>query len=332
MTNQLNIKMAFILDPLDQLNPKKDSSIAMIEAALKKGWDCYSIQLNDLFVEDGTAYAKAEQITLNQEQITIRPWYHITDSIITKLSNFHVIQMRKEPPFDMEFIFATYMLELAEKEGSWVINKPQSLRDANEKMFITHFPQCIPKTLITRKINDIKAFLQTYNDIIIKPLDASSGSSIFRLTKNDPNLNVILETMTEFESSYTMIQQYIPEITQGDKRILLVNGKAPTHSVARMAQEGETRANLAKGATAQVKPLSEKDLWLVSQITPTLKAKGIFFCGLDVIGDYITEINVTCPTCVRELDQATGYNAADELMTFIEQNYSSYCEKNNEKR
>ncbi|TNF69273.1 MAG: glutathione synthase [Gammaproteobacteria bacterium] len=316
-----NLKMAFILDPLDQLNPKKDSSIAMIESALKKGWQCYSIQMNDLYIQDGSAYAKAYPITLNDHFITAKVWYKIDQPIITKLENFHVIQMRKEPPFDMEFVFATYILELAERKGSWIINKPQSLRDANEKMFITHFPQCIPATLITRSACDIKDYLYEHGDIILKPLDGSSGSSIFKLNRSDPNINVIIETITAFESRYTMIQRYIPEITQGDKRILLVNGKAPTHSVARIAKEGETRANLAKGAQAIVKPLTDRDHWLVEQVVPTLQAKGIVFCGLDVIGEYITEINITCPTCVRELDFGTGYNAADELMNFIESNY-----------
>ncbi|MCF6764876.1 glutathione synthase [Thiotrichales bacterium 19S3-7] len=319
MSTQL--KMAFILDPLDSLNAKKDSSIAMIESALKKDWQCYSIQMNDLFVEDEIAYAKAYPITLSDHFITNKTWYNVKQPIITKLEAFNVIQMRKEPPFDMEFVFATYILEKAEKKGTWIINKPQSLRDANEKMFITNFPHCIPSTLITRSADDIKTFLNKHDNIILKPLDGNSGSSIFKLTKNDPNINVIIETITQFESRYTMIQRFIPEIAEGDKRILLVNGKAPSHSVARIAKKGETRANLAKGAQAVVKPLTDRDRWLIEQVAPTLQAKGIVFCGLDVIGEYITEINVTCPTCVRELDFGTGYNAADELMNFIELNY-----------
>ncbi|MCF6766852.1 glutathione synthase [Thiotrichales bacterium 19S11-10] len=314
------LKMGFILDPLDKLNPKKDSSIAMIESALKKGWQCYTIGMNDLFIHDSHAFAKATPITLslNQER-TNKDWYQVKEPITMPLAELNVIQMRKEPPFDMEFIFATYILELAEQQGTWVINKPQSLRDANEKMFITHFPQCIPPTLISRDTSDIKKFLAEHEDIIIKPLDGSSGSSIFRVTLTDPNINVILETISEFETKYIMIQRYIPEITEGDKRILIVNGKAPTHAVARIAKKGETRANLAKGGHATVTPLTGHDQWLVEQVTPTLLEKGIYFCGLDVIGNYITEINITCPTCVRELDAETGYNAADELMNFIEQ-------------
>lgn len=319
MNNSNQKKMAFILDPLDGLNPKKDSSIAMIESALKKGWICYSIQLNDLFIKDGDAFAKAYPITL---QLQSSPWYQIKEPITVPLESFEVIQMRKEPPFDMEFVFATYILELAEKKGTWVINKPQSLRDANEKVFITQFPQCIPATLITRNAQYIKEFLKEHKEIILKPLDGSSGSSIFKLNENDPNINVIIETITELETRYTMIQKFIPQITDGDKRILLVNGQAPGYVVARMAAQGETRANLAKGGHAVVRKMSTRDQWLVDQIAPTLKEKGIIFCGLDVIGDYITEINVTCPTTIRELDKETGINMADQLIDYIEENKS----------
>lgn len=304
------------MDPITTINPKKDSTLAMIRAAVKKGWKIFYMEQKHLFISNGKAYAIQSELTLCEGE---NIWYHLAEEEAVPLSNLHVIMMRKDPPFDNEYIYSTYILELAEKAGSLVINKPQSLRDANEKLFTTWFPQCTPETLVTRSSALFREFLNKHQDIILKPLDGMGGASIFRVKHDDPNISVIIETLTDHGQQLAMAQRFIPEITEGDKRILLINGIPVPFALARIPAKGETRGNLAAGGTGVSVPLSEKDYWIVDQVAPTLVAKGLIFVGLDVIGDRLTEINVTSPTCIQELDKANGLDIATQLMNCIEE-------------
>jgi glutathione synthase len=235
------------------------------------------------------------------------------------LSELNVVLMRKDPPFDMEYIYSTYLLEQAQSAGVLIVNNPQSLRDANEKLFTAWFPECCPDTLVTRQDTLIRDFYQTHGDIILKPLDGMGGASIFRIKEQDPNLSVIIETLTEHGQKSVMAQRYIPDIVQGDKRILMIDGEPVPFALARIPAEGETRGNIAAGGRAEGRLLTENDRWICQQVGPKLREKGLIFVGLDVIGDYLTEINVTSPTCIRELDRQFGLNIASDLMARIEQ-------------
>lgn len=307
-------RVVFVTDPLARFNPKKDSTMAMILAAQKRGWQVAVLELNDLSVIAGIAYGRVRSI---QVDFAAEPWYCLGEAETLPLSAFSVILMRKDPPFDMEYIYATYILELAEAAGTLVVNKPQSLRDANEKMFINHFPQSITDTLVTRDKTQIREFLAQHQDIILKPLDGMGGVSIFRVGRSDPNFNVIVETLTQSGSRYVMVQRYLPEVKQGDKRILLIDGEPIPYGLARIPASGETRANLAAGGTGLGQALSEREYWLCEQVKPVLRAKGLLFVGLDVIGGFITEINVTSPTCIRELDSEFKLDIAGGLMDCI---------------
>jgi glutathione synthase len=310
----MTLKFGMVMDSIDQINIKKDTSFAMLLEAQSRGWTLYYMELNDLFLRNGRAYARTR--TLQVERNDQQHYQFLTEQTIA-LDELDVIMMRKDPPFNQEYIYATYLLEQAEQRGCYVINKPQSLRDANEKLFTAWFPQCCTETLVAREPQKIRDFLVEHGEIILKPLDGMGGVSIFHLRVGDPNLSVILETMTEYNSRYVMAQKYLPEIKDGDKRILVVNGEPIPYALARIPAIGESRGNLAAGGTAQGQPLSERDLWIVSQVAPTLKAKGLIFVGLDVIGDYLTEINVTSPTCVQELDKQFGLNICAQLMDHI---------------
>jgi glutathione synthase len=245
-------------------------------------------------------------------------WFNFVSEQDLSLDSLDVIIMRKDPPFDQEYLYATYMLELAENAGVYVVNKPQSLRDANEKLFTSWFPQCCTETLVTRDAQRIKGFLRELDEIIVKPLDGMGGASIFHLREGDPNLSVILETMTQHNSRQVMAQKYLPEIKDGDKRILMVNGEPVPYCLARIPAEGESRGNLAAGGTGQGRALTDQDRWIANQVGPTLREKGLVFVGLDVIGSTLTEINVTSPTCVQELDKQFGLNISGQLMDHIE--------------
>jgi glutathione synthase len=310
----MTLKFGMVMDSIDQINIKKDTSFAMLLEAQSRGWTLYYMELNDLFLRNGRAYARTR--TLQVERNDQQHYQFLTEQTIA-LDELDVIMMRKDPPFNQEYIYATYLLEQAEQRGCYVINKPQSLRDANEKLFTAWFPQCCTETLVAREPQRIRDFLAEHGEIILKPLDGMGGISIFHLRVGDPNLSVILETMTEYNSRYVMAQKYLPEIKDGDKRILVVNGEPIPYALARIPAIGESRGNLAAGGTAQGQPLSERDLWIVSQVAPVLKAKGLIFVGLDVIGDYLTEINVTSPTCVQELDKQFGLNICAQLMDHI---------------
>jgi glutathione synthase len=275
------------------------------------------MELNDLFLRNGQAFARTRTLTVQRDA---KRWYEFIGEQDIPLDQLDVIMMRKDPPFDQEYIYATYLLERAESMGVYVVNKPQSLRDANEKLFTAWFSQCCAETLVAREPARIRSFLHEHGEIILKPLDGMGGTSIFHLHKGDPNLSVILETMTQYNNRYVMAQKYIPEIKDGDKRILMINGEPVPYALARIPAQGETRGNLAAGGRAEGRELTEQDWWIANQVGPTLREKGLVFVGLDVIGDKLTEINVTSPTCVQELDQQFGLNIAGTLMDHIEKN------------
>jgi glutathione synthase len=311
----MDIKIGFVMDPISQVNVKKDSTLAMMRAASKRNWQCYYMQPQDLFLQDNKAQANCALLELQESK---SPWYQLHDTKAMALADFDVLMMRKDPPFDNEYIYSTYFLELAENEGTLVVNKPQSLRDANEKLFTAWFPECTPETLVTSNASLLRNFISKHKDVILKPLDGMGGASIFRLTASDPNIGVVIETLTEHGKCLTMAQRFIPEITEGDKRILVVNGKPVDFALARIPAKGETRGNLAAGGRGVSVPLSESDYRIVEQVAPTLVEKDLLFVGLDVIGEYLTEINVTSPTCIQELDDANGLDIAGQLMDAIE--------------
>ncbi|NKB36358.1 MAG: glutathione synthase [Gammaproteobacteria bacterium] len=309
------MKIGVVMDPIEGINVKKDTTLAMLLAAQKRDWVIFYMEMNDLFVEGGVAMARCRVLQVEDDTSV---WHEFGEERIMPLSDLNAILMRKDPPFDMEYIYATYILELAAQKGTLVVNNPASLRDANEKMFITQFSQCITPTLITRNAIQIKEFIAEHNDAILKPLDGMGGSSIFRIKKGDANTSVIIETLTNLQSRFVMVQKFINEISDGDKRILLINGKPVEFALARVPLAGETRGNLAAGGTGIGVELSKRDRWICEQVAPTLVEKGLIFVGLDVIGDYLTEINVTSPTCIRELDKIYGIDIASRLMDSIE--------------
>lgn len=311
----MTIKLGIVMDPIEDVNVKKDSSMAMMLEAQKRGYEIYYMQMNDLYMEQGTSLASMTPITVYDNKAH---WYELGKTEDRPLSELDVILMRKDPPFDTEYIYATYMLERAETEGTLIVNKPQSLRDCNEKLFTAWFPELSAKTLVTRCSERIRAFHQTHQDVIIKPLDGMGGSSIFRIGPNDANVGVIIETLTNHGSQYAMIQQYLPEIIYGDKRILIVNGEPMPYCLARIPAKGETRGNLAAGGHGEARPLSASDRIIAETIAPELKKRGLIFVGLDVIGDKVTEINVTSPTCIREIEAAYPINISGKLMDGIE--------------
>ncbi|MDT8383587.1 MAG: glutathione synthase [Gammaproteobacteria bacterium] len=309
------IKLALLMDPIGTIKPYKDSSLAMALAAQARGWQLYYLEMGDLFLRDGRAYARARELTVRDDAAD---WFSLGASRELPVSELDVLLMRKDPPIDTEYLYATQMLALAEAEGTLVVNRSQALREANEKLASTWFPQCAPPTLVTRDQDRLRAFLAEQGDVIIKPLDAMGGASIFRVRADDPNTGVIFETLTEHGGRYAMVQRFIPEIAAGDKRILLIDGEPVPYALARVPAKGETRGNLAAGGTGVGVALSDRDRWICEQVGPRLKAMGLMFVGLDVIGDYLTEINVTSPTCIRELDRLYGLDIAGQLMDVIE--------------
>ncbi len=312
---QKTVTLGVVMDPIDQINFKKDTTLALLLAAQDKGWQLVYMEQADLYLEQGIAkaYGRPLQVANNPVQ-----WFELADQQTYALGDLDVILMRKDPPFDNEYIYSTYILEAAEEQGSLVVNNPESLRDCNEKIFATQFPQCCPPVLVSRNPQQLRAFHKTHSDVIFKPLDGMGGDGIFRCKADDPNVGVILETLTDHGSHLIMAQRYIPEITAGDKRILVIDGEAVPYSLARVPAVGETRGNLAAGGTGIAQPLTERDEWIVAQVAPTLKQKGLLFVGLDVIGDYLTEINVTSPTCAREIDKAFDTAIGARLMNAIE--------------
>jgi glutathione synthase len=302
------------MDPLGSINIKKDSTFAMLLAAQRRGWTLWYMEIGDLFALDDTIQARMRRVEVMDDPTG---WFRITDEAIRPLSALDVVLMRKDPPFDMEYVFATYLLERSQRAGGWVVNDPRSLRDANEKIFTLEFPNCTPPTLITRRVPDIRAFQDAQGDIILKPLDAMGGANVFLLRRGDPNLTVVVEALTDRGRRFCMAQRYLPEIRDGDKRVLMIDGAPIPYCLARIPAPGETRGNLAAGASAEGRSLTDRDRWIADQVGPELRARGILFAGLDVIGDYLTEINVTSPTCIRELDAQFGLDIAGDLMEVI---------------
>ncbi|WP_325891662.1 glutathione synthase [Grimontia sp. NTOU-MAR1] len=309
------IKLGVVMDPIESINIKKDSSFAMMLEAQKRGWEIHYMQMNELSLEQGKALARTKIVSLEENP---EKWFEVVSEQEIALADLDAVLMRKDPPFDTEYIYATYILERAEVEGCLIVNKPQSLRDCNEKLFTAWFPEHTPTTLVTRRADQIKAFQEKHGDVILKPLDGMGGSSIFRVQQGDPNLSVIIETLTSLGNNYCMAQTFVPDISNGDKRILVVDGEPMPYCLARIPAKGETRGNLAAGGRGEARPLSDTDWAIAHAVAPTLKEKGLIFVGLDIIGDKLTEINVTSPTCIREIEAAFDINISGKLMDAIE--------------
>jgi len=309
------IRLGVVMDPIAGIRPAKDSTLAMLLAAQARGWDLVYMEQGDLLVVDGAVQARMRPLTVRDD---VADWFDLGEPEQRPLSDLDVVLMRKDPPFDIEYIYTTHLLDLAEGAGVLVVNRPRALRDTNEKLATLRFPQCAPPSLLSRDEGRLRAFLDEHGDIIVKPLAAMGGASIFRLTRDDPNIGVILETMTGHGRRYTLAQRYIPEIVDGDKRILVIDGEPVPYCLARMPAPGETRANLAVGGEGVARPLSERDRWICRQLGPWLREQGLLFVGLDVIGDHLTEINVTSPTCIREIDRQCGTAIAETFMDRIE--------------
>lgn len=311
----MTIKIGVIMDAIQTIHYKKDSTLAMLWEAKARDWTIYYFEQKDLFVRDGKAFGNARVLNVFRDPAH---WFELDEYQCIELSELDVILMRKDPPFDLEYIYTTYILELAELAGTKVFNKPQSLRDINEKFYTAWFPKLGPPTLATRDIDLLRAFLKEQKDIVCKPPHAMGGASVFRVQESDINASVIFETLTQQGKSFMLAQRYIPEILQGDKRILLINGEPVPYALARIPAAGELRGNLAAGAKGVAQPLTEQDLALCKAVGPTLCEKGLIFVGLDVIGNYLTEINVTSPTCIRELDEQCNLNICKLLFDAIE--------------
>lgn len=309
----MTIRLGVVMDPLNTINPKKDSTFAMMLAAKAKHWEINYFVLDDLFLLNGLPYGHTKVIDIFDDG-----HYQIKSKQTIPLSDLNVILMRKDPPVNEKYLYATQILEQAERLGTLVANRPQALRDANEKLITAYFPQCCPPTLVTSSIQQLHLFWQEHQDIVCKPLDGMGGTAIFRLQAKHTNAKVIFEMLTRDGSTYIMAQQYIPEITAGDKRILLIDGEPVPYALARIPQGNDWRGNLAVGAKGEARPLTKRDLWVCEQVKPMLKERGLIFVGIDVIGDYLTEINITSPTCIRELDQAKDLNIAGLLLETIE--------------
>jgi len=312
----MSIEVGVVMDPIDTIKPYKDTTFAMLLEAQARGCTIQYMEQRDLYYRDKSASAHMRPIKVFDRDTN---WFELGAVQQRPLSALDVILMRKDPPFDMEYIHTTYLLEEAEKAGVLVVNSPRGLRDANEKLATTWFPQCIPETLVTRDSAQIVDFLEQYQDIIVKPLEAMGGHAIFRLSSGDPNISVVNEIMTHYGKRFVMAQRFIPEIRDGDKRILLIDGEPIPYALARIPAPGETRGNLAAGGTGVGRPLTERDHWICQQVHGQLREKGLLFVGLDVIGDYLTEINVTSPTCVRELDNMYALNICSGFFDCIEQ-------------
>lgn len=311
----MSISLGVVMDPIADIKYYKDTTLALLLAAQERGWQLFYMEQTDLYLQQGDAWGSMRNLGVKDSPDS---WVQLGIRQEMKLGSLDVILMRKDPPFDNEYIYSTYILEKAQQDGALVVNDPRSLRDCNEKIFATQFPQCCPPLIVSRDMLRLREFHEQQGDVIFKPLDGMGGSRIFRCRHDDPNVGVILETLTNFGQQTIMAQRYIPDITEGDKRILVIDGEAVPYCLARVPAKGETRGNLAAGGRGVAQPLTSQDYWIVEQIAPTLKAKGLLFVGLDVIGQYLTEINVTSPTCAREIDKAYNTKIGAQLMSAIE--------------
>ena len=310
------MKLGVVMDPIESINFKKDSTLAMMIEAQSKGHEIFYITPNALFIDSGIAFASSAKIEVKDNP---SDWFSLEEEKIIKLSELNSILMRQDPPFNSDYIYNTYVLEMASREGVNIFNNPRSLRDCNEKVYASEFPQCCTKHLVTSNKLLLSQFVEEYKDTVIKPLDGMGGASIFRLKNNEPNLNVILETITHHFTQKVMIQEYIPQISEGDKRILVINGEPMGAAIARIPAEGELRGNLAAGASAVAKSLSERDMWICKEVGPSLVKKGLLLVGLDIIGDYLTEINVTSPTCFKEYKELCDIDVAKTFIDSVEE-------------
>lgn len=311
----MSFDIVVVMDPIGSIKIAKDSTFAMLLEAQRRGHRLFYVVPGGLSVTDGTAQALLAPLEVRDDPAN---WFTLGLPSQTALRAGHVVLMRKDPPVDNEYIHDTQILGLAQQAGALVVNDPQGLRDYNEKLAALLFPQCCPPTLVSRDAAALKAFVNLHGEAVLKPLDGMGGRSIFRARAGEANLNVILETLTQGGHSLAMAQRFIPEITSGDKRILLVDGEPVPYCLARIPQGDEFRGNLAAGGRGEGRPLSDRDRWIAAQVGPEMKRRGMVFVGLDVIGDYLTEVNVTSPTCIRELDAQYGLNIAGDLMDAIE--------------
>ncbi len=315
----MKIQLGVLMDPIENIHYKKDSTLAMLWEAEKRGFAIFYFGQKDIFMRDAKVYAKGHSLKVFHDP---KKWFEFGPEKTLDLAELDILLMRKDPPFNIQYVFTTHLLDHVEKAGVLVVNKPQSLRDANEKLFTSWFPECTPPTLISRSIDLLQDFFQEHKNIVCKPLDAMGGFSIFHLQYPDKNAAVIFETLTESQKKLTMVQRFIPEITKGDKRILMINGEPVPFALARIPAENDWRGNLAAGAKGVAQPLSDRDRFIAETVGPVLRAKGIFFAGLDVIGDFLTEINVTSPTCIRELDEQCKLNISAQLFDCLEKQLS----------
>ncbi len=311
----MSIACAVVMDPINAINTAKDSTFAMLLEAQRRSHGLHYIKPRSLSVRNGQAWALMANLKVTDSR---ENWFELDEFEARPLTDVQVVLMRTDPPVDSHYLHDSQILSLAQKDGVLIVNDPQGLRDLNEKLAALLFPQCCPETLVSRDNTELKAFVQAHREAVLKPLDGMGGRSIFRATSHDPNLNVILETLTDGGHSLTMAQRYIPEITEGDKRILMIEGEPVPYCLARIPQGNEFRGNLAAGGRGEGRPLSDRDRWIAAQVGPELKKRGMIFVGLDVIGDYLTEVNVTSPTCIRELDKQFGLNIAGQLFDAIE--------------
>ena len=310
------MKLGIVMDPIETINFKKDSTLAMMIEAQNKNHELFYMTPDSLYINSGISYAASSKVEVKNDPLG---WFELEEEKLIKLSELDAILMRQDPPFNSNYIYNTYVLEMASREGVSIFNNPRSLRDCNEKVFATEFPQCCTKHLVTSHKKLLTDFVEEHNDTVIKPLDGMGGASIFRLKKNDPNLNVILETITLHFTQKVMIQEYIPEITEGDKRVLIINGEPMSAAIARIPAQGELRGNLAAGASAVAKSLSDRDMWICKEVGPSLVEKGLLLVGLDIIGDYLTEINVTSPTCFKEYKELCDIDVAKAFIEAVEE-------------
>lgn len=308
------VRLGVVMDPIGSIKPAKDSTLAMLLAAQARGMELFYFEQNDLRIRDGEALGHARRLRVHDHE---QRWFEFGSSEELRLGSLDVILMRKDPPFDTEYIYTTYILERAEQAGALVINRPAALRDINEKAFTAWFPQCCPATLITRSMADMRSFLAEHEAVVVKPLHSMGGRSIFVVRKGDLNANVIFETLTGDGTRHAMVQRYIPEIRHGDKRILLVNGGMPARVLARIPAADDNRGNLVMGAAPELRPLTDRDRWIAGEVGPVLRERGVLFAGIDVIGDYLTEVNVTSPTGIRELKKYGDIDLAAEFLDVV---------------
>ena len=311
--------LGVLMDPIAKIKRHKDSSFAMLLEGQRRGWPLWYMEMDDLYLRGGRARARMRALQVFDDP---DHWFELRETRDVPLDELDVVLMRKDPPFDMEYIYSTYLLEAAEAEGVLVVNRPESIRNANEKLFAARFPDCMPPSMVTRRAGELRHFLQEHGDIILKPLGEMGGASIYRVRDGDPNTNVIIETLTGNSTRYIMAQRFVPEISRGDKRILLIDGEPVPYALAPIPAAGETRGNLAAGGRGEGVELSDRDREICARVGPVCRELGLIFVGIDVIGDYLTEVNSTSPTCLRELDTLYALNISAQLMDVIEKRLS----------